>query len=528
MRRGQLPPLRRWQDEALDNFLLEGRGIVKASTGTGKTMVALSAWECIIEYESSATLIVVVPSSPLQRQWYSKLIGAGVEKSDICRHGGGYSGPIAKVNVMVINTARKMLPALEIDNLLLVVDESHRSASDENRKIFNTRYEWLLGLTATPGDETEFFGRVLYDYTFADAIQAGEIRPVSLYNIGYSMDGEEQEEYDQYTTEKMTLETKLGLYGSNPRVINSIISRAREKGDRERERLAERLRQLLFKRKRALYVHNTRLEIAEEIITAHFDRKILVVGEAISAAQYLNEKIIGSVLEHSKLSTNQRKEAIGSFSSDESRVMITVRSLTEGIDIPGIDLVLILSGASGELRFIQSIGRGVRVGGADTTIVYRLFARETTDEDAINNLIEADVLPETSIHITDPNGNPIGISGRPAVVREVDVNARRFIFSSEDDTGTFSFSSPDHGGLIPIEVSFHLPGSLVDRLLDLLPEGGEFFYNLDGSVVVTNREKFHDLGIWELKTDLIEKFIAEEKQRQSKRVMIDDNPFWRL
>jgi len=470
--------LRRWQQEAVQVFLDRGRGIVKASTGTGKTRVAVEIWQQIQAEHEDAVLVVVVPRVELMRQWAEELAQLGPVA---CRGGGRRDTP-NHMNIMVINTASKLLPLLDLPNVFLVVDECHRSFSPVYSRIFQTNYRWLLGLSATPGDHIEPFGDVLYEYTFKDAITDGIIHAVVMRNLGYTMAPDERLQYEEHSRKKRKLEQRLGLRAPSPQQIASLLDHP-ELGDTARQ-----LRDLLFERKRALYQHETRLALAERLINEHQDRRILVVGESIPAAEVLAGRL-QAYMEHSQMKPDDRTRAINRFKDGLTRLLVSVRTFQEGINIPDIDLVLILSSPSGERQLIQSIGRGVRPEGAEQTIVYRLFAMGTTDEEATLNLIAADVLPPDAISITDPEGKPIKLTmvrredrGRPVSLYAPDLRNRAKV-RRPDGRGSFQFP---------------IPPELDQALRQHKPDGGRFYYNEETGRVMVHNSSWHDLGVWEL------------------------------
>ena len=58
-----------WQEECIDRwFANDGRGIVQAVTGSGKTLLALTAMDCMDQkLNRSLHIKIVVPTSALMR-----------------------------------------------------------------------------------------------------------------------------------------------------------------------------------------------------------------------------------------------------------------------------------------------------------------------------------------------------------------------------------------------------------------------------------------------------------------------------
>ena len=83
---------------------------------------------------------------------------------------------------MIINTARKLaVEARSGQNTMLVVDECHRAATDENSsKAFDIAPNATLGLSATPEREYDsgfeeiispILGEVIYNYDYIENLQ---------------------------------------------------------------------------------------------------------------------------------------------------------------------------------------------------------------------------------------------------------------------------------------------------------------------------------------------------------------------
>lgn len=186
--------LYKWQEECIKRWMANnGRGIVQAVTGSGKTLLALTAMEHMDRKVNGKLRVkIVVPTSTLMRQWKQALLkylsaahsdsptaepsnsashndslSAGSNNSASCigapstepdnsilhdvdkvrsmiglRGGGAKSSPEHKYMIYVINSARYELARqilTELKNgeyVLLIADECHHYESGQNRLIF--------------------------------------------------------------------------------------------------------------------------------------------------------------------------------------------------------------------------------------------------------------------------------------------------------------------------------------------------------------------------------------------------------
>ena len=144
--------LYQWQEECLEWwFSNNGRGMVQAVTGSGKTLLALTAADRLSRRtDLDLRVKIVVPTSALMHQWNRALkaflIQKGVQKNAqqlIGLRGGGYrSSPDCRYMIYVINSARYELARQILSELrggksvLLIADECHHYVSGQNQLIF--------------------------------------------------------------------------------------------------------------------------------------------------------------------------------------------------------------------------------------------------------------------------------------------------------------------------------------------------------------------------------------------------------
>ena len=146
---------RPWQEKALTAWEGAGRrGIAKVVTGGGKTVFAELCMSRVLKEQEDTRFIILVPTISLLDQWALSLEDEfNVSPGDIALWSGGKKPKEAKVfNVAVINSARTLIGKMsEGDHpIMLVVDEVHRAASEQNAKALEGKFVATLGLSATP------------------------------------------------------------------------------------------------------------------------------------------------------------------------------------------------------------------------------------------------------------------------------------------------------------------------------------------------------------------------------------------
>lgn len=200
-------PLRDWQREALLKWGEDLRGIVKVVTGAGKTIFAQQCMRLFHEKYRDGKSIIIVPTTALLDQWFVSLLeDLNVTESEIaCFSGEGKAPGLCRVNVFVINTARKISQYIRPqDNTFLIVDECHRAGSLVNSLALKAPHKATLGLSATPerSFDTGFeehlvpwLGEIIFTYDYAAAYRDKVIVPFELINVRVEMLPKEDEEW---------------------------------------------------------------------------------------------------------------------------------------------------------------------------------------------------------------------------------------------------------------------------------------------------------------------------------------------
>lgn len=407
--------LRDWQRRAVDAWR-EGdgtaahRGTLEVFTGGGKTLMALAAYQLARRDVDALRLAVVVPTAALQAQWLENIRAwLDIPSERIGRLGDGASDTFEdkQALVAVINTAADRLPQLADGYaVMLVVDECHRAGAPKFSRVLTTRADYRLGLSATPErvetDEhglpipfedqpvARQLGRVVHRYTLKDARECGWLPTYRLVHHGVELTENEQPEYDRLSRRITDLQDQLGEFGV------SGVALTRAGGVRgETAELINALRGLTGRRKDLLYRATERGRVAERVVrdaeAADADARILLFHERVAEAEALYAALRGEaenprvVLEHSGLPTSQRRESVARFRSGASPVLVSVKSLVEGLDVPEASVGVSVAASASVRQRIQTLGRVLRrdfgENPRDMVVhMHVLYVRGTVDE----------------------------------------------------------------------------------------------------------------------------------------------------
>tara|TARA_R110000868_G_scaffold156695_2_gene383716 strand:- start:6287 stop:7786 length:1500 start_codon:yes stop_codon:yes gene_type:complete len=177
-----------WQEgEALRDWKNAGGiGVLQCCTGSGKTYIAILAIKKLNINLPNANINVVVPTTKLKDDWVNKVNG------HILTHN------LVNVEVFVVNSYIKK----NRECVLLICDECHRfMATTFLKTIVNTKYEFLMGLTATlerldgKHEIMKKYAPIVHTLTEEQAIQRKFIVPSVIFNLLIELNDKEKKEY---------------------------------------------------------------------------------------------------------------------------------------------------------------------------------------------------------------------------------------------------------------------------------------------------------------------------------------------
>lgn len=363
-------------------------------------MFALAA---IAEFwDPTARVSVVVPTIALQRQWVKALAdGFGLVRTQI----GTMGGDVTDLReghgfvVSVINSARTGLPALtegwrsEGRRVMLVIDECHWAAAEANSEVFQSSFDATLGLSATPEraddglDEVLVpqLGEVVFRYSLRDALDDELLAPLTCWNLLFDLTAKEHANLAPIQArieaiEKTLLEGHPDAAGALGFArIDALLRRS------DGTRGAASLRDLYAQRSALLEASDGRRSALRQVAALPLLRSTpsLVfherIEEARNTAMLFEQAGLRTALELSTDPPNRRAEALRDLRSGAAQVLIAVRTLDEGIDLPDAKIAIIAAGSTSTRQRLQRIGRVVRPTG-ESALAISLIARGTSEE----------------------------------------------------------------------------------------------------------------------------------------------------
>jgi superfamily II DNA or RNA helicase len=478
--------LEAWQRAAVERWVAgDGarpfRGTLEIFTGGGKTLIALACAEAAGKIDRELRLAVVVPTKALVLQWIEAVIRfSNIQRPEIGVLGAGHSGDLSssRVLVAVLNTAAARLPLIgsNVQSLMLVIDECHRAGAESFRRVLATPAKYTLGLSATPerdefdddGEPVKFdeqivaqhLGKLIYSFGLKEARNIGWLPTYEIHHHGVPLGNSERQRYEDLSRQIDDVSKRVQSMGGETRLARRLASRTDELG-----RLARAYTALTAKRKDLLFRAASRRTIATALVRDAFrdnrSSRILLFHERVAQAQTLFDDLSRVLpptelaVEHSKLPDPERRFSLDRFRSGDARVLVSVKSLVEGIDVPEADVGISVASSSSVRQRIQSLGRVLRRSFDPAAAIKRASMHVIYVADSVDELIYA---KEDWSTITGSSNNHYWIwSGDDILERHSQTGPPREPKPSESTVWETL------GNSIPAELPIEWPGVIVGQ-----------------------------------------------------------------
>lgn len=400
----------RYQTEAMDKWDASGRRLLlEMATGTGKTRTALGCVQRAIRDTKKLAVIIATPQPTLSSQWKRDAGGLDLGIENELEVNGDVTGWDIKLKRALLEVSTGVTPHLVVYTthavasmpkylniingispkvtFFLVGDEVHGMGAQKTRRGLIERYQYRLGLSATPqrwfddkGSELimDYFGNDPYVFTIRQALD--EVNTVTgktflvnyIYNPRFvSLTEDEIEEYERLT-EKIR---KLKFLKSKDDTFKWLDFLTYSRADIEKaanNKYAE-LEAIL---------QETGDDITDTIIFVSPEQKsevMRILGEhRIAASLFTQEQGTAPLDKYGGKS--EREHIIDLFKRQSYQVLVAIKCLDEGIDIPSASRAIIMASSTNPREYVQRIGRIIRQApGKTRAVIYDMIIRPDMD-----------------------------------------------------------------------------------------------------------------------------------------------------
>ena len=365
-----LTPSRAYQTEALNAWQRQdSRGVVVLPTGAGKTRVAQLAIEA-----TGQNALIVAPTIDLVAQWRN-VLQACLDVPIGMVGGGTYE--LEAVTVSTYDSAHNHAEHWGNRFGLLVFDECHHLPSPGYSQI-----AWLnlapyrLGLSATPeradGGHQQFeqlIGPVVYRKEVVD-LEGGFLAPYETERIYVELSEDEEHAYQHARETYLRFLRTQGIRMAHPSGWGRFV-RAATQSDEGREALkAYRTQKSL-----ALGAEAKQAQV-QRLLQRHANDKTLVFTNDNPTAYHLSTQFLIPVITHQTL-LRERTQILTGLADGIFHAVVTSRVLNEGIDLPEVNIAIVVSGTGTVREHVQRLGRVLRPRPDKTARLYELVTRQT-------------------------------------------------------------------------------------------------------------------------------------------------------
>lgn len=378
----QKEAINKWKD---NNYKL----LFQMATGTGKTRTAIG---CIVEslnISNKLLIIVSCPQGTLSLQWKREIdeLDLGIDYSAVIdgtnkKWKDNLEEILLKISIGYYDTAiiytthitcskkeftERINKRKNNIKTLFIGDEVHGLGATKTKLGLLEEYEYRVGLSATPSrwfDESgtylleEYFGNKSFEFSIADALTT--INPLTgktfLVNYYYNI------EFVQLSDDEIQGYKKLS---SDIRKLKLCKKKS--------ERYSDIVERLLFKRANIIKNAINKYEKLQEILynmdtiedliifvsNEQLDGVLKILSDMKVPAHKLTQDE-GTVPNSIYGGLTEREHIINKFKEKKYKVLVAIKCLDEGIDIPSASKAILMANSTNPREYIQRIGRVIR------------------------------------------------------------------------------------------------------------------------------------------------------------------------
>lgn len=399
-----------------------GRATIVAYTGFGKTYLVRNAVQKMMAKWGGVATIVIVPTTELKLQWEAKAVEWNLDITVVVINGK----VIKKEEIEFINNTKEKYKLAVMDEVHMYIDGPLFSTIFELcRKI---RYQMTLSATVTYAHKRKLYRMglpVVEEVTLEEGIANGWVAEFKQYNWGLELNPRDRAIYNKYY---QSFESYFAYFEHK---WNDMICCTKElpwEGNGKKHKGARKwcmdnelgldavkdtirnanqgLRQNQNYRS-FLHKHPDKLIAVTQILNKYPELKAITFGQVTECADELVKLNPGSRACHSNIEGEEfpkgflakygygNRTYLGKDSLNELIVQLlrngeintvhSAKKLVMGLDVVGLQLIVVYGFIRSERNRIQTIGRGLRkeqVNGVNKeTLIINPYFMDTADQD---------------------------------------------------------------------------------------------------------------------------------------------------
>jgi superfamily II DNA or RNA helicase len=320
--------------------------LVAMATGTGKTSIFALLIREMIDSGQARNAIVIAHRDALISQAAERISGVvswskmGIVKASQKQ----WHAQVVVGSVQTLARKSNLPHCPKFD--LVIVDESHRAASRSHRAVIEQACHpetLLCGFTATPNRSdgiglSKVFDEIVYEYPLLQAIEDGWLAPIVPYEVGLACD-----------LSKLEMKREDGELDVNLDQLEEVMTAANWY-----QFVAEEWRRR-----------------APDRLTIAFTPRVKM---AYRLAEYMRGMGVRAAAMDGSIDQPVQRRMREQFKRGEIQMLVACDLLTEGVDLPPTNCILMARPTKSFTVFSQGIGRGTRLspetGKVDCVVLY--------------------------------------------------------------------------------------------------------------------------------------------------------------
>ena len=377
-----------YQKEALDKFMASNnKMILEMATGTGKTRTAIACINELLKAETRMLIVISTPQSLLSLQWKDEIKKLEIKvdlEIIVSAINSSWRNKLQTacfqlnnrvVDSIIVYTTHMSSSKSDFINIIktlqqdikvfFIGDEVHGLGAKQMRIALDERYDYRLGLSATPNrwfDEDgtdlliDYFGNTSFEFTLKNALT--EINPITkktfltpyyYYPVAVELNDIELDEYIKLT--KQLLKISGADEDKKESFIKGILNKRSDilkNASKKIDALEKILKNLEKIEDTIIFTSPNSFEKIENLL----NKKEILYNIITQKQGAKPEKKYGDLSERSYI--------IKHFSERNYKVLLAMKCLDEGIDIPSARIGILYSNTTNPREYIQRIGRVIR------------------------------------------------------------------------------------------------------------------------------------------------------------------------
>ena len=387
------PTERQIQIDAYDAWCKNNyQGIFAMATGSGKTVTALNCLLKQYQVHGFYKAIIVVPTQALAIQWEQEVRNFNFQNILSTHTNKSWKEQLSayttkslydpKKNLILITTYATfnkkdiqyfLSKTKALNNFIYIADEAHNLGSPSSSRHLPMAITKRIGLSATPErvyDEGgsniiyQFFNSYpkmyTYRFTMKDAIDAGILCHYDYYPIFVELTENEMIEYNKITAQlRKFIDSETGKYKKEADMLLLKRKRIVHKAENKKQAIADLLDSLQNNNKlKYTFVfvpEGYEVDYSEVDIYDIKQDDIHIIDEyadMFKERKYSYHKYISGI--------EDAPGILNSFASGDIDVLLSMKCLDEGVDIPRAEYAIFCSSTGNPRQFVQRRGRVLR------------------------------------------------------------------------------------------------------------------------------------------------------------------------